>query len=990
LRLRLTVRLAALLLGASALAPHAHADLDPGPRILSSIRLGDRLKVTLALGTQVTEADLEAASRTLIQRFGPQGVRRFELWARDARGRLVPAASLVPPPPPVPRRQQAFPGAGPIVRRFGPSFDAPGATTGFLTGKTVYVSAGHGWVYSSSSNSWSTQRGNTWDIVEDFSNAEAVNIYLIRYLMNAGANVFTVREADLQEAMVIVDDSDPGYHETGPGFRPSASPGFASGRAPYTGEDNPMLLGTTREVLTASTETSTARWVPHFPLAGEYAVYVAYAAALDRAPDAHYVVRHPGGETHFRVDQRRHGQTWVPLGTFYFDAGSDPQRGAVELRNDSAQPGTVLSLDAVRFGGGMGDVVRGSGVSGKRRWEEGARYYAQFSGAPASVYHYTTRGDGSDDVGTRSRYAAWQHEAGEDAVFISWHTNAPAPGRGTSTYVYGPNPPDGTYNFTGVAGSDRLARLVHDEIVGDIRAAWDPSWRDLGVFSAYFGELNPAHNSEMPSALVEVAFHSTEADAQALKEPRFRQLVARAMYQGIARYFAERDRIPVKLLPEPPSHLALRQEGPDRVRVSWRAPADEPAAGDPPLGYRVYQSRDGRAWDNGAAAPGTSFLLRGLAPGERIYVRVTSVNSGGESFPGPTLGVRVAAAGRAPLLLVHAFDRLDAKALVPEVTPGLGTVLRMFPSRMNRFNHVVEHGEAAHRAGISFDSAQSAAVASGEVDLSAYQAVDWMAGCESTKDESFSSEEQVRVRAFAQSGGALLVSGSEIAWDLDPRGTAADQAFLSEVLSARYAGDETVARRIVAEGVMSDLSPLDIDDGSLGTYAVRNPDFLEASGLAQVVWRFEGTRNVAGILVPGRVVYLSVPIEALHPASDREALYGRALALLGIEEPQVPDGGLESDGGSWPGDGGTMPGDGGIAPGDGGTMPEDGGTVPGDGGTPPGDAGNSPADGGTGADGGNSLSPAGGCGCSQPGGSPGALLGLLAWGFARSRRRERH
>lgn len=952
-------RFAALLLGASFLVPLARADSGSGPRleVLSSARAGDRLRVTLALPARVTEADLEAVSRALIERFGPQGVRKLELWARREGGLPVPAASLVPVPPPVPRRGDEHPRTGPIAWRWGPSFDAPGATPGFLTGKTVYVSAGHGWVWSSTADAWSTQRGNTWDIVEDFSNAEAVNIYLIRYLMNAGANVFPVREPDLQEAMVIVDDGAPGYSETGPGFRASALSGFAGGRAPYSGQDNPMVLGGTREVSATAAEAATARWVPLLPRAGEFAVYVSYAAAPDRAPDAHYVVRHPGGATHFRVDQRRHGQTWVPLGTFYFEAGSDPGRGAVELRSDSAEPGAVLSLDAVRFGGGFGDLVRGSGVSGKRRWEEGARYYAQFSGAPATVYHYTTTGDGSDDVGTRSRYAAWQHEAGEDAVYISWHSNAPAPGRGTSTYVYGPNPPDGTYNFTGVTGSDRLARLVHDEIVRDIRAVWDPAWRDLGVYSAYFGELNPSHNNEMPSALVEIAFHSTEADAKALQEPRFRQLVARAMYQGIARFFAERDRIPVKLLPEPPTHLAVRHDGPGRIRVSWRAPAEEPAAGDLPAGYRVYRSRDGRAWDNGQATTGTSLTVDGLGPGERIYVRVTSVNGGGESFPSPTLGARVAAAGSAPLLLVDAFGRLDAKALVPEETPGLGTVLRMFPARMNRFDHAVDHGEAAHRAGISFDSAQSAAVGSGDLDLSGYQAIDWMAGLESTVDESFSAEEQEKVRAFAEAGGALLVSGSEIAWDLEPRGSGADQAFLTEVLHAGYAGDETVARRIVAAGAMSDLAALDIDDGSMGAYAVRVPDALEAGGDAQVVWRFDGTQNVAAILVPGRIVYLSVPLEALHPASGREALYGRALTLLGVAEPEPPDGGVRQDGG-----------------------------------TPPEDAGPPPSDGGAeGADGGTARPPSGGCGCSQPGGSPGVALFLLsAWVLARPRRRGCH
>src|SRR5688500_4717330 len=38
---------------------------------------------------------------------------------------------------------------------------------GALTGKTVYLSAGHGWTWVASLASWRTQRGTTHGIVED-------------------------------------------------------------------------------------------------------------------------------------------------------------------------------------------------------------------------------------------------------------------------------------------------------------------------------------------------------------------------------------------------------------------------------------------------------------------------------------------------------------------------------------------------------------------------------------------------------------------------------------------------------------------------------------------------------------------------------------------------------------------------------------------------------------------------------------------------------
>jgi N-acetylmuramoyl-L-alanine amidase len=855
-------------------------------------RGGDRLRAVLAPEIPVTEENLDRLSRALVRRHGPSGARRFEILALDARGRLVPAVNLLPPVPPVPRRAFERPRRRPLVLRSGPPHDAPGFTAGFLAGKTVYLSAGHGWVWRSDTDSWETQRGNTWGLVEDFSNAEAVNQYLLQYLVNAGALVFTVRESDLQEAMVIVDDAGPGYEESGTGFGPGDRPGFG-GAGPWHGGANPMTAGGTRMIRATAAPAAVARWVPALPAAGAYNVYVSYAAGPDRAPDAHYVVIHPGGETHFRVDQRRHGNTWVPLGTFFFEAGSSGTRGALELRSDSSRAGAVLSLDAVRFGGGLGDVIRGSGTSGKRRWEEGSRYYAQFAGAPASVYDYAGS-DGSDDVGCRSRYAAWQNEEGEDAIYFSWHTNAPSPGRGTSSFVYGPNPPDGSYQFTGTAGSDRLARLVHDEVIADIRAAWDPAWRDRGVFSAYFGELNPRHNPEMPAVLMEVAFHATLADAASLKEARFRGLVARAIYQGIARYFAERDGVPVQLLPEPPTHLAVHNDGPGRIRVRWRAAPPDPVGGDAAERFRLYRSADGRAWDNGTPVDGTSTVLEGLAPGTTVFVRVTAVNAGGESFPTPTLGARVAATGRAPLLLVHAFDRLDAAALVPEETPGLGTVYRMFLDRMNRYDIAVAHGRAASAAGVSYDSAHSFAVADGDVDLAPYRAVDWMAGEESTADESISAAEQARLRVFADGGGALFVSGAEVAWDLGARGDEADRAFLAEVLRAGYDADDGGSRRILPEGAFAGIDPLNIDDGRFGGYAIGFPDALLPGPGAEVAWRYDGTSRAAAILAPG-VFVLGTPLEALHPEGARHALYARALALLGVADEEAPG---ASDGGA--------------------------------------------------------------------------------------------
>jgi hypothetical protein len=228
---------------------------------------------------------------------------------------------------------------------------------GALSGKTVYLSPGHGFYRSSPLSRWATQRGNTNDVVEDLVSAETLNQYLLPMLMSAGAMVVPLREPDLNGRMVIVNNGDPDYAEVGPSSLFSAAPGPGWGPPPTTMANNvrPFDLGGSRLMTASSTVTGSASWVPRIPVDGSYHVYVAYSAAPTRVHDAHFVVKHAGGESHFRVNQRRHGGTWVLLGRFYFKAGQSPDKGAVAALNDSTATGSV-SLDAVRIGGGTGFI----------------------------------------------------------------------------------------------------------------------------------------------------------------------------------------------------------------------------------------------------------------------------------------------------------------------------------------------------------------------------------------------------------------------------------------------------------------------------------------------------------------------------------------------------------------------------------------------------------------------------------------------------------
>ncbi len=826
--------------------------------------------------------------------------------ASDLRAHDLEACGLEPPgmllAPPLRARPNELPASRsepPRVRRERRSLSpflaggAPAARlrTGALTGKTVYVGAGHGF-YSKGSPTWATQRGNTNGIVEDLVSTEVASQYLIPMLVNAGATVVPVREFDTNPNMVIVDDADAGYSESGDlaAFSDSEAAGYGAPALPLANGVNPFALGGNRlmEAAVGSTATASAVWVPQVPAAGEYNVYISWSQFSYRVPDAHFVVRHAGGEAHFRINQRRHGGTWVFLGRFHFAAGADPERGAVVALNDASVQGNV-SLDAVRLGGGMGlQDTLGGGTSGRPRFEEAARYHAQFSGAPASVYDNPNYDDRTDDVSARSRFVDWEHEDGEDAAYVAWHTNAcggeTCNARGTETYVYGTNPPDGTYQFSGVAGSDLLAQMVHGELVKDLMTGFDAAWRDRGIRSAYFGELNPLHNDEVPATLIEVGFHQNPTDAERLKEPAFRYIAARSITQGLIKYFAQKDGVTAVLPPESPVQVMARHVGGGMVEVRWAPEAADDAelAGDPADSFIVYQSEDGVAWDDGTETMAPTYQ-RALEPGQTRFFRVASVNAAGESFPSDVVGVRVPAEGATPVLVVNGFDRLDATLGTQEdlATFGLGAPLRVLTSRMNDGTYVRRHGQAISAYGVAFDSATNEAVMEDRIALRDYAVVDWFVGRGGAVAQ-LSANERHRLRAYAESGGRMLLSGSSLVSSL-VNGDADDQAFAAQVLRATAtAGGGGLAFDGAAGGLLDGFIGVQLDDGLRGAYPTGSADALGAIGGEAIATWSNG--SIAALMGKSPdVALLAFPLEAVVSEPWRAHLMARLLGSLGIE-----------------------------------------------------------------------------------------------------------
>jgi len=387
--------------------------------------------------------------------------------------------------------------------------------------------------------------------------------------------------------------------------------------------------------------------------------------------------------------------------------------------------------------------------------------------------------------------------------------------------------------------------------------------------------------------LLEVAYHDTESpgDADDLKEPRFRQIAARAVYQGIAKYFAAKDGDPIRLLPEPPTHLIVRNSAAGQVTLNWRPPHSGGVVGDAAAGYRIYQSTNGHGFDNGVLTSDTHLTVNGLRPGELYFFRVTAVNDGGESFPTPVVPVRTPQSGDdIRFLIVNGFERLDKDAMITQEESSRGTTKRMFLERMNRFDYTIEHAQALHACGFSFDSALNEAVEDGDITIGNYPALDWFAGENATVEEALSGMERALLAAYLDGGGNLLISGSEIGYQLARPSGGEDPTFYNQYLKAEYVGsDASTYNFSAASGDFFDGISGSFDDSTQGYYEVDSPDQLSSSGGSRVVLNYNGgTNDGAALAYEGnyRLVYFGFPLEAVVDPTTRNALICKAAEFL--------------------------------------------------------------------------------------------------------------
>lgn len=804
-----------------------------------------------------------------------------------------------------------------------------------LEGRHIALWQSHGKYYKNNKGSWEWQRPRLFCTTEDLFTQSFVVPYIIPMLENAGAVVYTPRERDRQRNEVIVDNNT----VTGKSiyieeksrkgkWKTSPLAGFARKRSVYTDGQNPFRDGTARFAATEKKpEKAFAQWIPDIPETGKYAVYVSYQTLPGSVSDAKYLVFHKGGVTEFKVNQQMGGGTWVYLGTFEFDKGTNDY-GMVVLSNESKQKGVVCA-DAVRFGGGMGNISRGGSISGLPRYLEGARYAAQWAGMPYGIYSPAEgKNDYTDDINSRSRVINYMsggsvynpQEQGLGVPFemtFGLHSDAGFSKEdeliGTlGIYTTGSNNGKLNAGISRYASRD-LADMVLTGLQRDISAGFGIQWPRRSLWNRNYSETRLPG---VPSMILELLSHQNFADLKLGHNPRFKFTVARSVYKSILKYTATMHGTDYVVQPLPVSNFSIAEGSKKNTfRLSWQAVDDplEPTA--KAREYIVYTRLGHGGFDNGTLVRDTKYTFE-AEPGLVYSFKVTAVNRGGESFPSEILSAYKAKKSKGTVLIVNAFDRLSGPATIEsnfiqgfdlKTDPGIpyistpaycgaqqsfdrsrigretkdglgysGSELEGMLIAGNTFDYPFIHGKAIQSAGgYSFVSCSDEAVENGFVRLTDYPVTDLIMGAEK---QAFSPIMQQLITDYCRRGGNILVSGSYIGSNMN---SPSALGFTENILKYSFGGSMGGKTSGTIYGANTHFTiPCTVNEK---TYAVPAPDCLTPVTPAYSTFIYTPGNYSAGIAYKGnyRTFVLGFPFESIEGVQQRTRIMSAILGFFG-------------------------------------------------------------------------------------------------------------
>ena len=798
-----------------------------------------------------------------------------------------------------------------------------------LANRHIALWASHGRYFNNSKEQWQWQRPILYCTTEDLFTQTIVVPYLMPMLENAGATVFSPRERDWQPCEIIVDNDnrkDGSYTETEMQSRWTDGGTIGFGGEPTQriyGGSNPFTWGTTRKAKASREPQCMISYQPDIPQDGRYAVYVSYPKGKKNVSDAEYTVVHKGVETKFLVNQKMGFGTWVYLGTFSFEKGNS-SRNRVVLTNASKEKGVVVA-DAVRFGGGMGNISRQGQTSGLPRCLEGARYYAQWAGAPDSVYNtYNGADDYKDDINARSRMANWlaggscfapNAEGKEVPIELSLAVHSDAGYASDFKSIFGSLSICTTNSNGGLLGdgtsrhaSRQFADMLLEGMWNDLKTLYG-KWNVREVYDRNYSE---SRQPLMPSAIIETLSHQSFPDMKMAQDPNVKFSIARSIYKTVLKFLSQRHGKSYMVQPLPPVDIRADFVGEGLVELSWEEQRDHAEPSAMPQRYIVYTSSGSQDFDNGEEVKDNKIRIK-LSPDVVYSFKVTAVNDGGESFPSETIAAVYHAAAQKTVLVVNGFHRLSAPAVRDDdyslgfdidedfgvgqgLTVGWSGKQTVFDKALheregvgglgdgseelvgkfimgNNFCYPVEHAQAmAAMKDYNVVSCSSKAIENGYVDMGKFTIVDLILGLERSGKESvvsykaFPTALQSKLSSYLDKGGKLLVSGAYIASDM---ATEAEKTFLRNLLHINGNGS-TTTETLSGMGTSFEI----FTSLNAQHYASPKVDILQPTGAAFSTLLYSNGTSAA-VAYSGsrsRTVALGFPFECITSASKRKAI----------------------------------------------------------------------------------------------------------------------
>lgn len=572
-----------------------------------------------------------------------------------------------------------------------------------LTNRHIALWQSHGWYFEQKLDRWEWQRARIFQTVEDLYTQSYVLPFLVPMLENAGANVLLPRERDFQKHEIIVDNDgcldNSKFSEYG-SWEIASDKGFAHKKTIYKDFENPFSDGTYKYTKSRNIKDrfSFVEWIPEIPESGKYAIYISYKSLKNSTEDARYEVHHKGGISHFSVNQKMGGGTWIYLGHFEFDKGLS-DNGKVMLSSASSKTGRIITADAVKFGGGIGNIARIVGdkvtenvksseadiqsikesmpieyqykTSTYPRYREAARYWMQWAGIPDSVYSPKQgANDYIDDYQSRGLWV--NYLAGGSSVApkkkglkipidlaFAFHSDAGTTMNdsiiGTLGIYYAPKDEKFENGITKQL-SHSLTDIIQTEIVNDIRAEFEPNWSRRGKWNKEYSE---AKTPQVPTMLLELLSHQNFADMRYGLDPRFKFTVSRAIYKGMLKHLAQQYNQEYIVQPLPVNNMSLDFISQNDIELKWQPVVDSTETTAQPSRYIVYTRIDDGAFDLGKVVENNNFRTS-IETGKRYSFKVAALNEGGKSFDSEILSIYQAPNSKGTVLIINGFDRISA------------------------------------------------------------------------------------------------------------------------------------------------------------------------------------------------------------------------------------------------------------------------------------------------------------------------------------------